>query len=90
MWRQRRGRPPSGPSIAGSGFDSDSPDDVCTKVKYATRGGLGGVFIWELGQDKRVPGQAEGGLLLEAATAAAASSAIDHYAGYVPGDELYF
>jgi hypothetical protein len=88
MWRQRRGRPPSGPSIAGSGIDSDLPDNIRTKVGYAARGGLGGVFIWELGQDKRVPGQAEGSLLLEAATAAAASSAVDRYAGYVPGDEL--
>ena len=58
------------------------PDDVCTKVGYA---GLGRVFIWELGQDKRVPGQAEGGLLLEAAAAAAASSAVNCYA---PGNEL--
>ncbi len=58
------------------------------EVRYAARGGLGGVFIWELGQDKRVPGQAEGGLLLEAAAAAAASSAVDPYAGYVPCDEL--
>ena len=88
MWRQRRGRPPSGPSIAGSGVGSNSPDDDCTNVRYAARDGLGGDFIWELGQDKRMPGQAEGGLLLEAAAAAAASSAVDRYAGYVPGDEL--
>ena len=53
------------------------------EVGYAARGGLGGVFIWELGQDKRVPGQAEGCLLLEAAAAAAASSAVDRYARYV-------
>ena len=71
-----------------SGYRFDSPDDVRAKVEYAARSGLGGVFIWELGQDKRVPGQAEGGMLLEAAAAAAASSAVDRYAGYVPGDEL--
>jgi hypothetical protein len=53
------------------------------EVGYATRGGLGRVFIWELGQDKRVPGQAKGCLLLEAAAAAAASSAVDCYARYV-------
>jgi GH18 family chitinase len=88
MWRQRQGRPPSGPSIAGSVIDSDLPDDVRTKVGYAARGGLGGVFIWELGQDKRVPGQAKEGLLPEAAAAAAASSAVDRYAGYVLGNEL--
>jgi hypothetical protein len=34
-----------------------------------------------------MPGQAEGGVLLEAA-AAAAASAVDRSAGDVPGDEL--
>ena len=72
-----------------SGYRFDSPDDVRAKVEYALRGGLGGVFIWELGQDKRMPGQAGGGVLLEAAAAAAASaSAVDRCAGDVPGDEL--
>lgn len=70
-----------------SGYRFDSPDDVRAKVEYALRSGLGGVFIWELGQDKRMPGQAEGGVLLEAA-AAAAASAVDRPAGDVPGDEL--
>jgi GH18 family chitinase len=70
-----------------SGYRFDSPDDVRAKVEYALRSGLGGVFIWELGQDKRMPGQAEGGVLLEAA-AAAAASAVDRSAGDVPGDEL--
>jgi len=43
----------------------DSPSDVARKVRFARDRGLGGVFFWELGQDKRVDGG--GGFLLEAA-----------------------
>jgi chitinase len=70
-----------------SGYRFDSPDDVRTKVEYAVSNGLGGIFIWELGQDKRMPGLAEGGMLLEVA-AAAATNAVDRYAGDVLGDEF--
>ena len=51
------------------GYLFDSPDDVRAKVKYARKSGLGGIFIWELGQDKQMVGFAEGGILLEAAAA---------------------
>lgn len=49
------------------GYRFDSPDDVQTKVSFAMQQSLGGVFIWELGQDKQLMGVAEGGVLLEAA-----------------------
>jgi GH18 family chitinase len=48
------------------GFRYDSPQAVRDKVDYAKRKGLGGVFFWELGQDKQ-HASAAGGLLLEAA-----------------------
>jgi chitinase len=49
-----------------NGFKYDSPQAVRDKVDYAKRKGLGGVFFWELGQDKH-HASAAGGLLLEAA-----------------------
>jgi chitinase len=51
------------------GYRCDSPSVVDEKVQYAKEKRLGGVFFWELGQDKQVEGQAEGGYLLEAAAA---------------------
>lgn len=50
-------------------FRFEAPDDVERKVRYAIRKHLGGVFFWELGQDKQVEGTAPGGFLLEAAAA---------------------
>ena len=47
------------------GYLFDSPGRVKRKVKFAKEQGLGGVFLWELGQDKQVRG-APGGMLLEA------------------------
>ena len=47
------------------GYLFDSPGRVKRKVKFAKKRGLGGVFLWELGQDKQVRG-APGGMLLEA------------------------
>lgn len=44
----------------------DSPRDVAQKVKYALAEKLGGVFFWELGQDKQTE-EAPGGILLETA-----------------------
>jgi GH18 family chitinase len=47
------------------GYLFDSPGRVKRKVKFAKERRLGGVFLWELGQDKQVRG-APGGMLLEA------------------------
>jgi len=55
------------------GYQFDSPRDVVAKVGYAVSSGLGGVFLWELGQDKQIRGVAEGGILLEAAASSAAN-----------------
>lgn len=53
------------------GYKGDSPETVAQKVAYAKEMKLGGVFFWELGQDKQVEGVASGGYLLEAAAMAA-------------------
>ncbi len=65
-----------------NGYRFDSPDDVRAKVEYVVRNGYGGIFIWELGQDRRVSGLAEGGMLLEAA------AAVNYNVGDVSWDEL--
>ena len=59
------------------GYRFDSPQDVRAKVQYAKTEGLGGVFFWELGQDKQMDGVGEGGILLEAAATAAADAEND-------------
>jgi GH18 family chitinase len=51
---------------AFNGYRVDSPDVVRQKVSYAHRENLGGVFFWELGQDK-LHETAPGGILLKAA-----------------------
>jgi len=58
------------------GYQFDSPDDVRAKVEYAMQNGLGGVFFWELGQDKQLLGVVEGGILLDAAASYAADLGI--------------
>ena len=55
------------------GYQFDSPNDIRDKVNYAIQTGLGGVFIWELGQDKQNEG-AESGVLLEAAASLSSSA----------------
>jgi chitinase len=47
-------------------FIFDSPAAISSKVRYAIREGLGGVFFWELGQDKQHE-SAPSGMLLHAA-----------------------
>ena len=47
------------------GYHFDSLEDVKKKVRYAKRQGLGGIFLWELGQDRQLEGVADGGILLE-------------------------
>lgn len=49
-----------------NGYYFDSPNDVRSKVKYAKEVGLGGIFYWELGQDKQNP-EYKGGILLQSA-----------------------
>lgn len=60
------------------GFKYDSPQAVRDKVDYAKRKGFGGVFFWELGQDKQYA-SAPGGLLLEAAARHAYSAQFATY-----------
>lgn len=58
------------------GYRGDSPESAAKKVEYARQQKLGGVFIWELGQDKQADGN--GGYLLDAiATAAMTTRSID-------------
>ena len=52
------------------GYEFDGPSDVRLKVAYALESGFAGVFFWEIGQDKRLEGGAEGGMLVEAAASA--------------------
>jgi len=50
-----------------NGYRGDSPMSAAEKVAYAKKMNLGGVFVWELGQDKQVPiAAAAGGFLLQA------------------------
>ncbi|GKY91287.1 hypothetical protein MPSEU_000101200 [Mayamaea pseudoterrestris] len=51
------------------GYRGESTFTVKTKVAWARKRELGGIFFWELGQDKQHP-TAPGGLLLEAAATA--------------------
>ncbi|KAL9190375.1 hypothetical protein ACHAXT_007586 [Thalassiosira profunda] len=67
------------------GYRFDSPDDVRTKVRHVKEIVLGGVFIWELGQDKQEEGS--GGMLLEAAATYAGSIGAGAGAS-AQGDEL--
>jgi hypothetical protein len=60
------------------GLRYDSPQAVRDKVDYAKRKGLGGVFFWELGQDKQ-HASAAGGMLLEAAARHADSARFAAY-----------
>jgi chitinase len=55
------------------GYLIDSPAAVSAKVRYAKNEGLGGVFFWELGQDKQLA-SAPAGILLSAAAARVAES----------------
>jgi GH18 family chitinase len=50
------------------GYRWDAPHAIREKVKYARDHGLGGVFFWELGQDKQHDELGPGGILLEAAS----------------------
>lgn len=43
----------------------DSPNKVREKVRYALKRKMGGVFFWEIGQDKQHEDWAPGGILLE-------------------------
>jgi len=57
-----------------SEYQAESPRTVTQKVQYAVARGLGGVFFWELGQDKQTVA-APGGILLQAAAAAVPKAA---------------
>jgi GH18 family chitinase len=61
-----------------NGFEWESGQRIHDKVKLAKSNGLGGIFFWEIGQDK-VTYQHPRGVLLEAAAAAVGEElAIDH------------
>lgn len=61
---------------AWSDFMYDSTAMVQQKVNFAKEKNLGGVFIWELGQDKQVP-TFPGGILLEAVRSEASNQNIE-------------
>jgi len=50
------------------GYRFDSAADVKEKSEYAKRKKYGGIFLWELGQDKQISGVADGGILIESAS----------------------
>lgn len=52
--------------VQWKGFLVEGPKAVREKVSFARDQNLGGVFLWELGQDKQTT-KAKGGILLEAA-----------------------
>jgi GH18 family chitinase len=56
-----------------NGYYFDSPALVAKKVKYAKSIGLGGVFVWEIGQDKQVLDY-PGGILLQSAASSHVTS----------------
>jgi GH18 family chitinase len=56
------------------GYRGDFPISAARKVDYARQQQLGGVFLWELGQDKQVDGN--GGYLLETISAAASNTGV--------------
>ena len=78
------------------GYRFDSISDVRRKVLFAKSSGFGGVFFWELGQDKRWSAEkgvgtstAEGGVLLGAAAEEAFGRADETMEGRrAAGDEL--
>lgn len=49
------------------GFLFDSPSLVAEKVRFVCQKAFGGIFFWELGQDKQHEKWSPGGILLEAA-----------------------
>eukprot|EP00986_Skeletonema_menzelii_P010048 scaffold4739_cov126-Skeletonema_menzelii.AAC.3 len=53
------------------GYRFDSTSDVKKKCKYAKRK-YGGVFLWEIGQDKRIS-DGDGGILIASASSIAHS-----------------
>jgi len=55
------------------GYWFDSASDVKEKCEYAKRKKYGGVFLWEIGQDKQISGLADGGILIESASEVAHS-----------------
>jgi GH18 family chitinase len=58
------------------GYRWDSPRLVRQKVQYVLEQNLGGVFFWELGQDKQAENVAPGGVLLQAAAEYAAKTEV--------------
>lgn len=56
------------------GIHFDSPNKVREKVLYAEKQKMGGVFFWEIGQDKQDEKLGPGGMLLEAAAEQVGSS----------------
>jgi Glycosyl hydrolases family 18 len=54
--------------VTSSKMGFDSLEMIRTKLQLAHEMKLGGVFFWELGHDKQLPGLAPGGVLVETAT----------------------
>ena len=71
-----------------SGFLFDSPVMIKEKVKMAFEKNLGGVFLWELGQDYFFDEQYDGGFLLQSAAMMKKEMIASHIADSVGKDEL--
>lgn len=56
-----------------NGYRFDSAYDARVKSEYAKHKNYGGVFLWELGQDKQLSGVANGGILVESLSSVAQS-----------------
>ena len=69
----------------------DSPNKVREKVRYVLKQKMGGVFLWELGQDKQQEDWASGGILLHSAAREmirVVSSSRSHRSGTADDNEL--
>mmetsp|Transcript_23826 Transcript_23826/g.37367 ORF Transcript_23826/g.37367 Transcript_23826/m.37367 type:complete len:323 (-) Transcript_23826:164-1132(-) len=60
------------------GYRFDSAYDVKVKSEYAKQKNYGGVFLWEIGQDKPLSGVANGGILVESLSSVARSRDLGH------------
>lgn len=61
------------------GYRFDSAYDARVKSEYAKQKNYGGVFLWEIGQDKQLPGVADGGILVESLSSVAQSRDLEKH-----------
>lgn len=51
-------------SSSFQGYEFESREDMASKLEFVSRHGLGGVFYWEIGQDKQDPNDGPGGVFM--------------------------